>query len=286
VRLKVKFFSFKLSSFASQSASGFFPASDEIDNRYSEISGLKYVDYENFSDIRKQPNLPVRSSSNPYFPPTLQNHQIYQQHSQYPQSTINHASAIRKRPKFPYQFVSPSPNSYYTNSGEYPADLSNSIYQNYANYYQYASSSPSLSSSSTLPSAAYYEYDNPTRYPSPPSSANLYGHQTLHQQQQHYSPNYYTNNYANQFGYQRPSSSSSPSSSLGISNFFNNVRDANSPGPISQLSQVGTQLNKALEDISLNDDLQCVPKLLCSMIRNPRKPNQLPSFLNIPGITA
>jgi hypothetical protein len=259
---------------------GFFPTSEEIDNRYSDVSGLKYVDYENFSDIRKQP--PVRSSlTQPYFQPTLQN-QIYQQHSQYPQqSTINHVSAIRKRPKFPYQFVSSAPNNYYSNSGEYPADLSNSIYQNYANYYQYASSSP------PSPSAAYYEYDNPTRYPSSSSSstANLYGHQALHQQQQqqHYSPNYYTNNYANQFGYQRPSSSSSSS---GISNFFNNIRDANSPGPVSQLSQVGTQLNKALDDISLNDDLQCVPKLLCSMIRNPRKPNQLPSFLNVPGITA
>lgn len=57
-------------------------------------------------------------------------------------------------------------------------------------------------------------------------------------------------------------------------------------GPLGQISTVGSQFSKALEDISINDDLQCVPKLLCQMIRNPRRPSQLPSFLNIPGITA
>jgi hypothetical protein len=205
-------------------------------------------------------------------PPT----QFYQQQPQRP-VTINHPNSIRQRPKFPYQFAS-TPANYYS---EYPPDLSNAINQNYANYYQYASSSsPSVN----------YEYYNPTRYPSPqqPSSlptANLYGHQQLQNQQQlHYPPNYYTNNYANQFGYQRPSSG--PLS--GVSNFFNNIRDVNSPvaAPLNQLSQVGTQFSKALEELSLNDDLQCVPKLLCSMIRNPKRPNQLPSFLNIPGLTA
>lgn len=256
---------------------GFFPASDEIDNRYSEGSGLKYVDYESFSDIRKQ-NL-VQSIP-PQYPPTLQS-QFYHQQSQRP-VTINHANVIKQRPKFPYQIMSPSTNYY----SEYPPDFPSPIYQNYANYYQYASpSSPS----------ANYEHYNPTHYPSsqpPPSltsqSANLYGHHQLPNQQQqqiHYPPSYYTNNYANQFGYQRPSSAAPLS---GVSNFFNNIREGNSPvaAPLNQLSQVGTQFSKALEEISVNDDFQCVPKLLCSMIRNPRRPNQLPSFLNIPGLTA
>lgn len=263
---------------------GFFPASDEIDNRYSSPSGLKYVDYENFSDIRKQlnfnGNLPVIANSPT---PSHQSQQYYYQlQQQRPSGTINHSNAIRKRPTFPYQFASSASNNYYTSA--YPPDFSNSINQNYANYYQYTSSSPSPS--------AYFEYYNPTRYPSPspspssplPSNANLYGHQTLQQQQYYYPPNYYTNNYANQFGYQqRPTAASS-----GISNFFNNIRDSNSPvaRPLSQLSQVGTQFSKALEDISLNDDLQCVPKLICKMIRDPRRPNQLPSFLNVPGISA
>ncbi|XP_070504537.1 uncharacterized protein [Chironomus tepperi] len=149
---------------------------------------------------------------------------------------------------------------------------------NYANYYQYTSQPYQQSQQ---PSSHYYDYYNPTRYPSSQthstgasSGANLYGH-SLHQ------PNYYTNNYANQYAYQRPS----PYTSSGnLPNFINNIRDAN--GPLGQLSTVGTQFSKALEDISINDDLQCVPKVLCQMIRNPRRPSQLPSFLNIPGITA
>ncbi|KAG5681822.1 hypothetical protein PVAND_011230 [Polypedilum vanderplanki] len=269
---------------------GFFPSNDEPNddnNRYSEISGIKYVadDYETFnSENRKQlnfnGNLPVRS------PPTqtfLSENQFYQQQqpvSYRPSSSeaINsiYASSIRKQkqPKFPYQLASPS-NYYYPST---QTDLSNPFYQNYANYYQYPSSS-------SLP--YNYYYSNPTRYTS--QSANLYGHPLHQQQQQQQSqyPNYYTNNYANQYGYQRP-----PSSSLyanngiappAISNFINNVRDNPTFG---QLSTVGSQFSKALEDISINDDLQCVPKLLCQMIRNPSKPNQLPSFLNIPGMTA
>lgn len=178
-------------------------------------------------------------------------------------------NSMVRGPKFPYQYV--SPNSHYS------SDLTGQqLYQNYANYYQHAS--PSYQQSQQ-PSSVYYDYYNPTRHPStqthitPMSSgANFYGH-SLHQ------PNYYTNNYANSYGYQRPASS------LYSPNIFNNIRDA-ANGPLGQLSTVGSQFSKALEDISINDDLQCVPKLLCQMIRNPRQPSRLPSYLNIPGITA
>lgn len=274
------------------SARGFFPSNDEPDDRYSDISGIKYVDYESFSDNRKQlnfnGNLPVHSP-----PPTLLNeYQFYQQQQGPPPyrpppqaTTINSANAykIRKRPSFPYQFAKP-PNYYYN---QYPMDLSNPHYQNYANYYQYTS--PSVSSPS--PSSPYYDYINPTRYPSQAASANLYGH-TLHQPQSSlHHPNYYTNNnnYANQFAYQqqqRPvhGQSGFAGNGNGITSFINNVRETN--GPLGQLTNVGSQFSKALEDISINDDLQCVPRLLCQMIRNPRRPNQFPSFLNIPGLTA
>lgn len=171
---------------------------------------------------------------------------------------------VRKRPKFPYQFANPSSNYY-------QSELSNPFYQNYANHHQ----SPS----------SYYNYYNPTRYPSSPLSSNVYGH-PLHQPQPQpspslYYPNYYTqnNNYANQFAYQqqRPNGQ--------LPNFFNTIRET-SNGPLNQLTNVGSQFSKALDDISVNDDLQCVPKLLCQMISNPRRPYQLPSFLNIPGLTA
>lgn len=64
-----------------------------------------------------------------------------------------------------------------------------------------------------------------------------------------------------------------------ISNIFNNLQ--NGVG-----GNFGGQLGKALEDISKNDDYQCVPKLLCQMVGNPRSQNSLPSFINAPTLTA
>lgn len=181
--------------------------------------------------------------------------------------------------KQPYQLYASSPSNYYSS---YPTDLSNPFYQNYANHYQYplATSAPSTSPSP----ASYPDYYNPTRYP---STANLNGQQQLLHQPSIQQPNYYTNNYANQFEYQRPvvpSSSSIFGEGEGVSGFLNNIRE--SSGPLGQISQVGGQFSKALEEISSNDDLQCVPKILCQMVRSSRRPNQLPSFMNVPGLSA
>lgn len=66
-----------------------------------------------------------------------------------------------------------------------------------------------------------------------------------------------------------------------ISNFINNFQQNGGP-----LGNVGGQFTKALEDISKFDDLQCVPKLLCQMIGNPRGQSNLPSYLNAPTLTA
>lgn len=180
-------------------------------------------------------------------------------------------SVVRKRPtKSSYQY-SNVPSNYYNS---YPADLSNPFYQNYANHYQYPSAT----------ATSYPDYYNPTRYP---SSAIVNGQQALLQQPSLQYPNYYTNNYANQFGYQRPSpiygnNGAGGSSASGISNFFNNIRESTGLG---QISQVGGQFGKALEEISANDELQCVPKILCQVVKSQRRPNQMTSLLNAPGLS-
>jgi hypothetical protein len=203
--------------------------------------------------------------------------QFYQSNPYRPIQTVNSppgVNVIRKRPaNFPYQFASDAPTKYFTS---YPGDLSNPFYQNYANHYRY----PSASSS-------YPDYYKPTRYPSPPPpySSSLNSQSSLLHQPSLQYPNYYTNNYANKFAYQRPTSIYGNSVGGGVSNFFNNFREQSS-GPLGQIGQVGNQFTKAFEDISANDDLQCVPKVLCQTIRGSRRPNQMPSFMNVPGLSA
>ncbi|XP_054735653.1 uncharacterized protein LOC129242820 [Anastrepha obliqua] len=45
------------------------------------------------------------------------------------------------------------------------------------------------------------------------------------------------------------------------------------------------QLIKALENIARNDDLECVPKVLCNMIASQTQRGQLPNFITSPAIT-
>lgn len=45
------------------------------------------------------------------------------------------------------------------------------------------------------------------------------------------------------------------------------------------------QLIKALENIARNDDLQCVPKVLCQMIAGQTQRGQLPDFITSPALT-
>ncbi|XP_036327259.1 uncharacterized protein LOC118739870 [Rhagoletis pomonella] len=45
------------------------------------------------------------------------------------------------------------------------------------------------------------------------------------------------------------------------------------------------QLIKALENIARNDDLECVPKVLCNMIASQTQRGQLPDFITSPAIT-
>lgn len=202
--------------------------------------------------------------------PTYQN---YANYYQYPQGSTKYPSSYSQYP---------SASSQYPLSAQYPGGPS-----------QYPSASSQYPSSTQYPGGpSYSDYYSPTRYPmqqhqqqqQQPNLYNQQQQQSLQHQQSLQNPNY-----ANQFGYQRPSTQFANNGvggglSNGISNFFNNIRETN--GPLGQLNQAGGQFSKALEDISINDDLQCVPKLVCQMIRNPRRPNALPSFLNIPGLTA
>jgi hypothetical protein len=195
--------------------------------------------------------------------------------NQFYSSVPYQTTVIRKRPNLnrPYQ---------YQQQSTYPtSELSNPFYHNYANQYNYPQHfSPAAISSSSLPAAStypdFYQYQQqqqqPTRYPT----------QSYVQQQ----PNYYTNNnYANQFRYDRPSSSvyGNQQSASGLSGFLNNLRETS--GPFGRISSLGGQFNKALDDITTHDDLQCVPKVLCQMVQGSRRPGQSSSFMNIPGLS-
>lgn len=190
--------------------------------------------------------------------------QFYSSASPYQQTTV-----IRKRPNpnlnRPYQ--------YHQQQSTYPtSELSNPFYHNYANQYNYPQQfSPAAISSSPVTATYpdFYQYQQPlqpTRYPTQANS-------------------YY--NYANQFRYDRPSSSSSiygnQQSASGLSGFLNNLRDTS--GPFGRISSLGGQFNKALDDITTHDDLQCVPKVLCQMVQGSRRPGQSSSIMNIPGLS-
>lgn len=293
-------------------ASGFFPENDPHES-YSGIS-------ENRKQLNFNPgNVPqMRPQYRPQIQPQFDNAVFPNYPINYNRPQSVNPGRKRKRPKKPSQANMLS--ALYNGGG----DMSNPSYQNYANYYQYPQASTKYPSSySQYPSASQYpsgsspypftssqypsassQYPQSTQYPGGPSYSDYYSPTRYPmQQQQQQQPNMYNQqqqlslqqqqllqnpNYANQFGYQRPSTQFANNGvgglSNGISNFFNSIRETN--GPLGQLNQAGGQFSKALEDISINDDLQCVPKLVCQMIRNPRRPNALPSFLNIPGLTA
>lgn len=256
--------SFLCSRQQSESSVGFFPNSEEQpDERYSQISDVKYLDLPSNSNghqLQQQLTTDNRKQLNFGDPPSGPS-QFYSS-APFPQQT---SIFIRKRPTY-----NPYPTS---------TELSNPFYHNYANQYQYPQAAVS-SLGATYPDL--YPQQQPTRYPTPIQTANPYI-----QQSSYLSPNYYTNNYANQFRYDRPSSSiygahSHPQQTSGLSGILNNFRDTN--GPFGRISSLGGQFNKALDDITTHDDLQCVPKVLCQMVQGTRS-NRPGSIMNIPGFS-
>lgn len=89
-----------------------------------------------------------------------------------------------------------------------------------------------------------------------------------------YPPPTSNQNYAGQFENYRPTTPAGP-----FGNLLNNIQQG-------QFGNIGGQLGYALENIARFDDQQCVPKLLCQMVGNPNRPNNLPSWLNAPTLTA
>ncbi|XP_017956942.1 uncharacterized protein LOC108651632 [Drosophila navojoa] len=80
------------------------------------------------------------------------------------------------------------------------------------------------------------------------------------------------------------SSTSSFSGSSPLGSLFGAFAGTQSAGQQSSRPP-NTQLIRALENIARNDDLQCVPKVLCQMIAGQTQRGQLPGFITSPAIT-
>ncbi|XP_044312634.1 uncharacterized protein LOC108047479 [Drosophila rhopaloa] len=83
-----------------------------------------------------------------------------------------------------------------------------------------------------------------------------------------------------------PSSSSQSASPLGsLLGAFAGTQGAGHQSGGQGGRPPNTQLIRALENIARNDDLQCVPKVLCQMIAGQTLRGQLPGFVTSPAIT-
>lgn len=68
-----------------------------------------------------------------------------------------------------------------------------------------------------------------------------------------------------------------------LTNFLGGGMSSTAP---SSSSSMGSNILQGLERISRNDDLECVPKVLCQMVGNPQRRAQLPSYITSPGLQA
>ena len=130
------------------------------------------------------------------------------------------------------------------------------------------------------PPPSQYPYQGPYR-PTPAPSQHQSGLATLVQ----YAPQF-TSLLLNGVGGGGGSSNSPLGSLLGA--LTGGVGGSTTPQQsLSNLNRrpVNSQLIKALENIARNDDLQCVPKVLCQMIAGQTERGQLPAFITSPAIT-
>nr|XP_036672148.1 uncharacterized protein LOC108019418 [Drosophila suzukii]XP_036672149.1 uncharacterized protein LOC108019418 [Drosophila suzukii] len=88
-------------------------------------------------------------------------------------------------------------------------------------------------------------------------------------------------------GSSSPSASSQSASPLGslLGAFTGTQGAGQQSGGLGGGRPPNTQLIRALENIARNDDLQCVPKVLCQMIAGQTLRGQLPGFVTSPAIT-
>ncbi|TMW43100.1 hypothetical protein DOY81_011820 [Sarcophaga bullata] len=229
---------------------------------------LQHSQYPTYENVRPPPQSP---------PPSYFN----TQESQYP-------SYENVRPSFPPpSYVNAQQTQYPSYENVRPPPPGRPSYNNYYDY-QIGEIPPSSQEQSSQhfnypyprPSPSQYPYQGPYR-PTPPPSQQQSGLATLVQ----YAPQF-TSLLLNGVGGGGGSSNSPLGSLLGA--LTGGVGGGTTPQQsLSNLNRrpVNSQLIKALENIARNDDLQCVPKVLCQMIAGQTERGQLPAFITSPAIT-
>lgn len=129
------------------------------------------------------------------------------------------------------------------------------------------------------PPPSQYPYQGPYRPPPPPQQQQQSGFATLAQ----YAPQFTSLLLSGVTGGAGGGSNSPLGSIIGA---LAGGQQSTSPSSSTYNRRpVNSQLIKALENIARNDDLQCVPKVLCQMIASQTQRGQLPAFITSPAIT-
>ncbi|KAI8122120.1 hypothetical protein CVS40_7029 [Lucilia cuprina] len=204
-------------------------------------------------------------------PPPYQ--QQYQQYESRPPSYGNRETSYPQyetpRPPPPPR---PSYNNYYDYQiGEIPPPGQSSLPPSQQFNYPYPRPPPSQ-----------YPYQGPYRPPPPPAQQQQSGLATLVQ----YAPQF-TSLLLSGVGGGGGSNTNSPLGSLigALTGGATAPQTSASSSSSYNRRPVNSQLIKALENIARNDDLQCVPKVLCQMIAAQTQRGQLPTFITSPAIT-
>lgn len=203
---------------------------------------------------------------------TDQNNEYYNQNEVFSQPAYDSNDNIQNIKQGPYIDQPPYSPALITSKPNRKRPLNPYNDNNYAGNYNYLNIKEDFSNKPRPQQTQFgYSPQTPNRYP-------------LRPQRPYFDPNYPNNpiypppnsnqNYAGQFENYRPTSPAGP-----FGNLLSNIQQG-------QFGNIGGQLGYALENIARFDDQQCVPKLLCQMVGNPNRPNNLPSWLNAPTLTA
>uniref|UniRef100_A0A1A9V443 Uncharacterized protein n=1 Tax=Glossina austeni TaxID=7395 RepID=A0A1A9V443_GLOAU len=161
--------------------------------------------------------------------------------------------------------------------------------QSYHNYYGYRGGDESPPISRPLSPAFNYPYQRPalTTYQEPykplvASNLNL-GLTSLLQ----YAPQFASMLLAGVTGGSTINKNNPLNSLLSALTRIHNSNEAPPPSSalLNQQRPINSQLVKTLENIAHNDDLQCVPKVLCQMVAGQTQHGQLPSIITSPTVT-
>ncbi|KAM7357234.1 uncharacterized protein ACRADG_002686 isoform 2-T6 [Cochliomyia hominivorax] len=215
-----------------------------------------------------------------YSPPPPPPPASYQQHSQ-PQY-------VTRPPPPPLPSYNPTHSHYpqHETSRPPPPPPGRPSYNNYYDY-QIGEIPPPASQQQfnypyPRPPNSHYPYQGPYRPPHLPPPAQQSGLASLVQ----YAPQFTSLLLSGVGGGGGGSNSNNPLGSL-IGALTGTTTSQQSSLPPSSYNRrpVNSQLIKALENIARNDDLQCVPKVLCQMIASQTQRGQLPTFITSPAIS-